>query len=883
MSRRHPPRWAVRLFRWFCNDHLCDAVLGDLIEIYERRISEVGKFKADMLFILNVIQFIQPFAIRKRRDSYQLNSYDMLKNYFTVAWRNMSRQKMYAGITIGGFALGLATCMVIFLFIRHELSFDKHYVAQDRIFRLYNDYTEPGDEDKWTNIQTPMAAVLRQELPDLEYVARITGMGLGSGSSNLIRRDDVVENSFEDKFVYADPDILSLMEVPMVFGNSTALERPYTIVISRRKAIQFFGDIDPVGKLLILNEDGSHPFTVAGVMEDYRADSHFQFDFILTLKEKEFWPGEQTNWCCWNYTVYVKLKDGVNVADVEEKLVRIRDKYTAAYMREIGDLHVNDFVKYQFFKLQPVGDIYLHPEVNSDGPHGDVKYTWMFGAIALVILILACINFINLSTAKSANRAKEVGLRKVVGSFRKSLIVQFLTESVAYSAISFVIAFVILWLALPSFNAIADRSLSIPWSEWWLFPVLISAAVLIGILAGLYPAVYLSAFRPINILKGNLVKGAKSSGLRSTMVVFQFTASIVLIIGTFVIYRQMSYIMNHDVGFDKEQVIIVEGTGPLGEKREIFREELLRVAGIDGVSVSNYYPVEGGISEGYGYFIAGREKMDVGLNGGKFRVDPEYIPTLRLKLVEGRNFIRGMKSDSMAMIINQTMAHDLGLKEPVGARVSDGNRVYNVIGVVHDFNSQSMRAPIRALGLTVEPGGEGSMMVRIQSHDLPATIAAIESVWKKVVANQPFRYSFMDERFAMMYDDVIRMGKIFASFATLAIVVACLGLLALSAFITEQRSKEISIRRVMGASVRNIFRLLTGNFMKLVMISWIIGTPLAWYVMTEWLKGFSFSEPISSDVLIISGLIVGTIALTTVTYQSIKAAIANPVESLKQN
>lgn len=883
MSRPNPPRWAERLFRWFCNDHLCDAVLGDLVEIYERRVKETGKLKADLLFIVDVIQFIQPFAIRKKSGRSSLNTYDMLRNYFTIAWRNMARHKMYAGITIGGFALGLATCMVIFLFIRHELSFDKHYADADRIFRLYNDYTEAGDEDQWTNIQTPMAAVLRQEMPDVEYVARITGMGLGSGSSNLLRSDNVVENSFEDGFVYADPDILPLMEVPMVFGDVKALDRAYTIVISRRKAIQFFGDINPVGKVLILNEDKSHPLTVSGVMEDYRNDSHFQFDFILTLKDKEFWPDEQNNWCCWNYTVYIKLKEGVDVADFEQKLIRIRDKYTVAYMREIGDLDVDDFIKYQFMKLQPVGDIYLHPEINGDGVHGDIKYIWMFGAIALVILILACINFINLSTAKSANRAKEVGLRKVVGSLRRSLITQFLTESVAYSMLSFVIGFFMLWLALPSFNFIAGRSISIPWTEWWLFPVLILSATLIGIVAGLYPAVYLSGFKPINILKGKLVKGARGSGLQSTMVVFQFTASIILIIGTFVIYRQMSYIMNHDVGFDKEQVMIIEGTGPLGERREILKNELLKLSGIEDVSVSNYLPVEGGISEGYGYFIAGRERIDAGLNGSKYRVDPDYLATMRIKLVEGRNFVHDMKSDSMAMIINETMAHDLGLSEPIGARISDGSRVYNVIGVVKDFNTRSLRAPIRPLGLTIEPGGEGSMPVRIQSNDLPAAIASIENTWKKVVTNQPFRYSFMDERFAQMYDDIIRMGQIFASFATLAIVVACLGLLALSAFITEQRSKEISIRRVMGASVNNIFRLLTGNFIKLVMISWVIGTPLAWYVMNEWLRGFSFREPISFDVLIISGLIVGVIALTTVAYQSIKAAIANPVESLRQN
>lgn len=883
MKQGNPPRWALTLFRWLCNDHLSDAVLGDLLELYDRRRSKQGKFKADSLFILNVIQFIQPFAIR-RQSHYSINNYDMLKNYFMIAWRNMSRHKLYTGITVGGFALGLATCMMIFLFIMNEVRFDKHYKDQSRIFRLYNHYTDPDDNDKWTNMQTPLAGVLRTDLPDVELIARVMLNGMGNSGNALMRRDDVAENSFEKKIIYADPDILDIFEIPMVYGNRRALDRPYTIVLDRTKAKQFFGDIDPVGKTLIINDDAAHPYTVGGVMEDSRRDTHFQYEFILTLKDYEFWPGEQTDWCCWNYSVYLKLHENVNPADFEQKLIGIRDTYSVTYMRKTGNRNVDDFIKYQFFKLQPIADIYLHPEISSGNEvHGDITYVLMFGGIALVILILACINFINLSTAKSANRAKEVGLRKVVGSLRKSLITQFLTESVAYSLLSFVIAFAILLLALPTFNFIAGRSISVPWTEWWLFPVLISAALLIGIVAGLYPAFYLSAFRPISVLRGSLVKGAKGSGLRSTMVVFQFTASIVLIIGTFVIYRQMNYIMNHDVGFDKEQVMIIDGTRPIGGLREVLKNELMKLSDVERVSVSSYLPVEGGMSEGYAWYQAGREKLDEGILGSKYRVDPDYISTMKIKLLSGRDFNRDMRSDSMSVLINEAMARDLVLKEPLGARISDGARVYTVIGVVQDFNTRTMRAPIRPMALSIEPGGEGSMAIRLRSNDLPSAITSVENTWNKVVPNQPFRYSFMDERFALMYDDITRMGEIFAGFATLAIVVACLGLLALSAFITEQRGKEISIRRVMGASVHSIFGLLTGNFMKLVAISWIIGTPVAWYLMNKWLDGFSFREPIASDILIISGLIVGFIALTTVAWQSVRAAVANPVENLRQN
>lgn len=885
MKHGNPPRWAIAIFKWFCNDQLSEAVLGDLLELYDRRRATIGKFKANVLFIANVIQFIQPFAIRKKKSTYPLNNIDMLKNYFTIAWRNMARNKMYSGITIGGFALGLATCMVIFLFIKNEVSFDNYHKDGGRIFRLYNYYDQPGELDRWASIQTPLAGIMREELPDIELIARTTGMRLGRGGSSLIRRDNTSENFYEDKFTFADPDILQILEIPMVSGNQRALDRPKTIVISRSVAKQFFGDEDPIGKLVILNDESTNPYTVSGVMEDYRKDSHFQFNYILTLKDMEFWPGEQTDLCCWNYNVYIKLHEGVKVADFEQKLLSIRDNYTIADMRKQGNLSADDFTKYYSLRLQPVNEIYLHPEIGSDGPSGDIKYVWLFGGIALVILALACINFINLSTAKSANRAKEVGLRKVVGSLRKSLVTQFLSESVLYSIVSFVIAIMFVWLALPSFNYVAARSIAIPWSEWWLFPVLITSALAIGIVAGMYPAFYLSGFRPINVLKGNAAKGAKGSRLQSAMVVFQFTASIILITGTLVIYRQMSYIMNHDVGFDREQVMIIDGTGPLGtELREVYKNELLKLSDVENVSVSNYLPVEGGASEGYPYYNEGKEKIDKAVSGSKYRVDPDYITTMRMKLLQGRDFNSAIASDSKSMIVNESMVRELALKEPLGARITlEGRQAYTIIGVIEDFNAGSLRSKIRPLGLAMEYGNEGAMIVRIRSSDLQAAVQSVENIWHRLVPNQPFRYGFMDERFNRMYDDVIRMGQIFASFSTLAIIIACLGLLALSAFITEQRGKEISIRRVMGASVKSIFGLLTGNFMKLVFISWIIGTPIAWYAMNQWLSDFNYREPIASSVLIVSGLIVGFIALTTVAWQSIRAAVANPVENLRQN
>jgi putative ABC transport system permease protein len=881
MKQGNPPRWAVKFFRWFCNDHLSDAVLGDLLEMYDRQRARVGKFKADLVFVWSVIQFIQPFAIRKQKHSSPINTFGMIQNYYKVARRNMSKNKMHTGITIGGFALGIATCMVIFLFMRNELSYDKHYKDGSRIFRIYNDYTGPGP-DQWTSIQPAFAGVIRQELPDIELTGRLMANGMGDARSGLVRREDEVENRFEEKIAYIDPEMLDILEIPMAFGDTKkALKDPLTLVISRSKSKEYFGDTNPIGKTMVFNENKSNIYTVGGVFEDFRTESYLQFNFLLTLSGKEFWPGEQTNWCCWNYTTYVKLREGVNPDEFEKKLVAIRDQYLLSYMEQTGSQDVEDVRLYHFYRLQSVGDVWLQPDIGDPNKHGSMTYVWLFGSIAVFILILACINFINLSTARSANRAKEVGLRKVVGSMRKYLVAQFLTESVVYSLISFAIAVILATVMLPAFSSVSGRSLTMPWSTWWFFPVLAAASLFIGLLAGLYPALYLSAFKPIDVLKGNLSRGSRSSSLRSGMVVFQFATSIILIISTFIVYRQMNFLMNREVGFDKEQVMILEGTGTLGEQREAFRAELQQLPSVESVSISSYLPIGGMSREGYGFFLEGREKQDKAVSCQKWRVDFEYVKTLKMRLLEGRDFNRDLASDSQAAIINQTAALQLGLKDPIGKRITNGT-VYTVIGVVADFNYASMKEPVRPVFMVIEGGGESAISIRLNSTDVSVAIQSVNELWNKFMPNQPIRFSFLDEKFARMYDDVRRMGLIFTTFAVLAIVVACLGLFALSAFMIEQRSKEISIRLVMGAPVKSIFSLLTSNFMKLVLLSFVIAAPLAWFGMDKWLQGYTYRTPISSDIFIISGLIALSIALATVSYQSIKAAVTKPVDNLRR-
>jgi len=558
----------------------------------------------------------------------------------------------------------------------------------------------------------------------------------------------------------------------------------------------------------------------------------------------------------------------------------MRDTYLISYLEQQGDQSAADEKKYHFFGAQPVENIYLNSDRAADTViHGDVRYIWMFGGVAVFILLLACINFINLSTAKSANRAKEVGLRKVVGSVRSYLVRQFLTESLVYSFISFALAVACVTLAMPFFNSLAAKQLTMPWTEWWLLPSLVLGALIVGIISGIYPAFYLSAFKPVDVLKGSVSRGSKSSALRSAMVVFQFTTSIILIIGTFIIYRQMDFLLNTKLGFDKDQVIMIQGANTLGNRHEEFKNELKQLVDVENATSNNYLPVYGTNRDNNGYWKEGRNKIDKPVYGQHWAADPDYISTLGIKLLEGRNFDLKLKSDTAAIIINQKMAKEMAFKNPIGERMGNW-RMYTVIGVVEDFHFDDMRQEIRPLCFTLDKGGD-IVSVKVKAKNMTAVVQSIHNVWNKFMPHQPFRYTFMDESYARMYNDVERMGKIFACFSGLAILVACLGLFALSAFMVEQRSKEVSIRLVMGASVKNIFRLLTQNFVKLVLVSFVIAAPLSWYMMNKWLQDYKYKIAITWDVFVIAGVMSVFIALLTISYQSISAALANPANRLR--
>jgi len=882
----HPPGIFLKFFRWYCDPQVQDYIEGDLMEVYDARLKTYGKRKADIKFVVDVLLLFRPGIIGQAEGYKNLNTYDMFKNYFKISWRNLVRQKMYSFVKIGGFAIGVAACLLIGIFIKDELSFDKQYPKHKQLYRVIGEMTQDGDTKKGVAFPPPMAAALKADFPEILEAGRYNNSELFGAGGSEVRPDGTDDNSFDEGFVYFDQALVNMLQLKFVYGDpETALSQPNAIVITQRKAAKYFPRENPVGKILIVNNNKERPYTVGGVIEDFKPTSHIQFDFLIGTEGLEFWKGEQEQWSSSNYATYVLLEDGADVNSLEPKLSRgMIEKYFIPMMIKGGmpAADAGKFVKEKnaHLVLQPLDKIHLYSNgVDDSLVHGDIRMVWLFGGIALFILLIAVINFINLSTAKSANRAKEVGLRKVVGSLRVNIISQFLTESVLFSIVSFAIGTGMALTLIPFFNEISGKSISFPWTESWLIPSLLIGSVLVGIVAGIYPSFYLSAFKPIQVLKGNLIRGAKSSSLRNTLVIFQFTTSIILIIGTMVIYRQMNFILNKNIGFDKEQVLLIQGTNSLGSQVVTFANELRALPEVIEVTTGDYLPVRGSKRNGNGFWNEGKQGIDPAVASQFWRVDQTYLSTLGIKLAEGRNFRRDFTSDSSAIIINEKMAKELG-GNMIGKRITNYAGSWTVIGIVEDFHFESLREDIRPLGLVL--GTEASVLaIKLKSGDMRESIQSATQAWGKFAPHQPIRYSFLDERYAAMYDDVQRTGKIFTSFSVLAIAVACLGLFALSAFMVEQRCKEISVRLVLGASVKSVFQLLTWNFVKSVLIAFFLAAPLAWYLMTKWLEDYTYKTRIGWDIFAAAGLIAILIAMVTISYQSLRAAWMNPVTNLR--
>ncbi len=821
----------------------------------------------------------------------------MLKNYFTVAVRNLKKHRFYTFINVAGLAIGIASCMVIVLFVLHELSFDRFHQNADRIYRVNTEIKFGGNHFNLATSNAPVADIFVQTYPQIQSSVRLRNWG-----PRFVKSDQRSENFKEPNVVWADSTFFKIFSIPVLEGDpATALSEPNTVAISRKMAAKYFPGGNAIGQVLIFPDNWSHKVTV--VYEDMPSNSHFYFDILVAMagldeaKSVSLIGGG-------DFTTYLLLNEDAEAKVLETKLPGIVEKYIVPQMANVlgGDFTIEKFHaagnKWEY-TLMPLADIHLYSDLLGElGPNGDITYVYLFSAIALFILAIACINFMNLSTARSANRAKEVGVRKVMGSLRSHLIRQFLIESILLSILSFILAIVVAYLFLPVFNDLAQKRLALPLNDPWFYGILVIASVLVGIMAGLYPSLFLSAFKPVNVLKGQLSLGIKSGRVRSTMVVFQFMISIFLLIGTITISEQLSFIQNRKIGFEKDQIIIVNDAHLLGKKIESFKEEILQYNFIKSGTISGYLPVSGTWRSHNTFFKEGvqpnQEGLDDMVNLQAWHVDSDYIKTLGMKIKLGRDFSTHFPSDSTAVILNEAAVKRFGFEDPLRKKVSTfgGNKpdgtpdpeqieTWTIIGTVEDFHFESLRENIGPLALFINEENNGNVSFRFETANTQNVILTIEKLWKHFAPGQPFQYSFLDEDFGKMYASEQRLGKIFAIVAGLAIVIACLGLFALTAFTAEQRTKEIGIRKVLGASVGSIVILLSKEFGKLIVIAFALSAPIAWFAIDWWLKDYTYKVDVGIEMYLLAGAFAFLIAWLTMGYQSIKAANSNPVNSLR--
>jgi putative ABC transport system permease protein len=835
-----------------------------------------------MSFDKTIFKYFADKRILKYHITIIYHSIFMWKNYLKIAFRNLWRNKFFSAINISGLAIGLATCMLIGLYIWDELSFDRFHEKYSRIYRMNTDVKFGGKEMKLAVTPDPAGATMVKDYPEVEKAVRFRDYG-----SFLVKKGE--QSLKESKIIYVDNEIFDIFTFPLLHGDAkNALKEPKTAVITESIARKYFNQVAVVGKTLTL--DRTELYKITGVIADMPQNSHFRYDILLSMNTIE--ESKRGVWLSHNFNTYLLLKPNTDVKKLEAKLPQVVQKYVFPQASQIMQVKsLDEFEKngnYVRYSLMPLTKIHLYSDrVAELNANSSIQYVYIFSAVAFLILLIACTNFMNLSTAKSANRAKEVGVRKVLGSHKANLISQFLSESIVLTMIALILAIALTELFLPLFNQLANKTLSLTgFGLVNILTILFLVAVAVGLLAGVYPAFYLSAFHPVNVLKGKLNAGLKSQGLRSVLVVLQFSISITLIISTIAIYRQLNYIQNKKLGFDKEQVLIVKDAYGLNTHTKTFKENILRLSEVQNATFSGYLPVPSVRSE-ESFFPEARMDANKSVSMQHWRADHDYLKTMGLELVKGRDFSREFATDSSSIIINEAAAAIFGFDNPLGKKVAKlddvktgKTRSYKIIGVVKNFHFESLRQNIGAWSLVLD-NSTGSMSIRIKTNQLATLIPKIEAEWKKLANGQPFLYQFLDEEFEAIYRTEQRVGQIFISFAGLAIFLACLGLFGLAAYATEQRTKEIGIRKVLGASIINIIGLVSRDFLRLVIIAFGVAAPLAYYFINQWLQDFAYRVELGVWIFIVAGVSAFLIALLTISYQTIKAALKNPVDSLR--
>jgi len=854
-----PPRIGSLILKMFIEYEKAALLAADFEEVYNELYEREGRLAAVKWYWLQLLCSLP--SIIKRSAGWSVN---MWTNYWKVALRNIKKFKGFSCINIAGLAMGMACCILILMWISDEMSFDRFHENYDRLTRIVCDATDTRDDKLFAVTPAPFGKALKRDFPEIEKISMY-----GYAGKTAVRHGE--DSFYESYYIFADPDFFDMFTFPLVKGDPAAVfSDPYSVVITRKTAEKYFKDDDPIGKVLTI--DNQFDVTVTGVVENVPGNSSIQFDFISPfeiLLKQYYPPGMEESWDRYSFSTYVLPGENTSIQELNQK---IRD-----YIKN------HDSSSSITIFLQELKDVHLHAGHIADSidKKGNIKYVYVFSALAFLILITACINFMNLMTARAGSRAKEVGMRKVVGACKSDIIRQFFGETLLLSFFGLLIAIVLVWAALPGFNALSGKNLAMSLSgNAHILAGIALIALITGITSGSYPALFISSFQPVQILKGSMPAASKGYRLRSILVVSQFSLSIMLITGATVLTKQIDYIRNRNLGYNSEHIVSIPMSQDINKRYDLMRTEMLRIPEVAHVTASGS-PISRKETSMAGLEWEGKaDDSDV-----EFWIDfvgYDYIETLDIEVVEGRSFSREFSSHSTAAyLLNEEAVRQMGLDSPVGKRFVIFDDPGVIIGVMKDFNFRPLHSPVGPLILAFEPSRLNNMHIKMQPGDIPGTMSAIEKTWKEINPGYPFTYRFVDEDFNRTYRTEQSISTIFRWSAFLGIFISCLGLIGLASYIAERRTKEMGIRKVLGATEAGIMMLNIREFVKWAFFANIIAWPAAWYGINRWLNNYAYKTDVGPEVYVLSGLFALTAAVTAVGYQAVRAARANPVDSLR--
>jgi putative ABC transport system permease protein len=882
----HPPKLPLRFFRWYCHRDFAEDIEGDLLERFEKRIEEKGIRSAKRQFSLDVLRLFRPGIIRSLAGSQKMNKLDMLKINLTLGFRNLIKLKEYAIVNTLGLAIGIASALLIFLFVQNEFSYDKSFKNSDRIYKMVQQVSNPDGTELYATVPYSLVSIMINDYAEVENGTAISGPYDSQVVSMKDENDNQV-NFIENSVLLADSNFFSVFSFRMLKGNiKTVLNKPNSVVLTESTAKRFFGDANPLGRFIA--PSGKHSI-VTGVCEDPPPNSHLQFNYIVSSSSVRWFSQDQFNLS--SAHCYFKLRTGADAKVLELKLPRLIDTYVLEEIEKTKNISRQDYKKagngFEYF-LKPLTSIHL-ADGNLGGfkSGGNLTTVRILIVIGILILIIACINFMNLATARATERAREVGVRKVMGSQKAQLIFQFLTESFIITLLSVMLGIAITILALPYFNSLTDNDLSLIFS-FKTMGGFVLLAMIISIMAGIYPAFVLSSFSPVSALKGSALQHSKTGWLRNGLVLFQFWIAVVLIISTIIIHKQVSLLRDKNLGFDQEQLMVIEGIAHKETEQYIpFLNEIRNLPQIQGAAGSLWVQGFGGTWSDTYRLDGSSEQFDF----SRVMIGDQFAEAVNFELKEGQLFSEST-NDSLAIILNESAIQAMGLNDPIGQKIimisqENGEMKefkFTIKGVIKDFNYNSLYEPIEPLVIQSNEIIYGRMrfiVAKVKAGSNAETITQIESKWNELLPDRPFSFRFLDDTLNAKYQTEQRTATILIVFSGLTIFIACLGLFALSSYSINLRIKEIGIRKVLGAKAQNIVLLLSKDFVKTVLLSFLLAIPVALYVGATWLEDFAYRIDISSDVFILSGMLVLFVTGLTVGIQTFKAANANPIDSLK--